>query len=192
MKNNLTYKITKTVNKETITVKISLDDECNNGHQDFSITGDIYEAGKPKTDRYHITSGCIHEDIAKHFPEFQIFIDLHLCDYNGVPMHACANMRYHMKQGFNRTPLDSPQFKDEFCKYYRITPKQFDKLSKAKNEIDFALLLKSLGVLAQWKQQADKAIEILEGLTGQKFENQSTKSNYKEPTTEQIKEFENQ
>ncbi len=184
MSNSLIYKTDKVVGQEHIFVKIRLNDECKNGHQDFSITGDIYEAGKPKVDRYCIAGGCIHDDIAKHFPEFQRFIDLHLCDYDGVPMHASANMRYHMRQ--------NSMSKDEFCKYYRITPKQFDKLSEAKNEIHFTLLLESLGVLSQWNQQAQEAIKVLEDLTGQKFENNSTRSNYKKPTPEQVQEFENQ
>ncbi len=49
--NALRHTATKTVGNEVITVKIRLNDECKNGHQDFSITGDIYEAGKPMADK---------------------------------------------------------------------------------------------------------------------------------------------
>ena len=76
-KNDLRFSTSKTVGNETIYVKIRLNDECKNGHQDFSITGDIYKAGEPKTDSNHICGGCIHEEIEKHFPEFKIFINLH-------------------------------------------------------------------------------------------------------------------
>ena len=87
----------------TIYVEIRLNDQCSNGHQDFSITGDIYEnqTGN-KNDRYHATGGCIHEHILKHFPQFKIFVDLHLCDYKGNPMYTDANRFYHIKQGFDR------------------------------------------------------------------------------------------
>ena len=79
-----------------MTIKIRLDDECENGHQDFSITGDIYQKGKPKTDRYFLSGGCIHEEILKVRPDLKIFVNLHLSDYDGVPMHPTANMIYFL------------------------------------------------------------------------------------------------
>jgi hypothetical protein len=80
--NSLIYKTSKEIsvinnngNKTTgkIYVKIRLDDQCKNGHQDFAITGDIY-AGSGKADRNHLTGGCIHEEIVKHFSSFKSFI----------------------------------------------------------------------------------------------------------------------
>ncbi len=79
--------------KAKIYVKIELGDPHKNGHNDFSITADIYE--KLKNGRWgHISGGCIHDEILKHFPEFQIFVDLHLSDDNGVPMYPIANNPY--------------------------------------------------------------------------------------------------
>ena len=107
--NSLKYSTRKVVGNKDITVNIRLNDECKNGHQDFSITGEIYQAGKPRNDRNMIMAGCCHEEILKYFPQFKIFIDLHLCDYKGIPMHAAANMHYHMNS--DKMTIE------RFCKY---------------------------------------------------------------------------
>ncbi len=185
---SLTFRDNKTIGDETIFIKIQLADECKNGHQDFSITGDIYEAGKPKVDRYFIAGGCIHDEILKHFPEFKIFIGLHLCDWEGVPMYAAGNGFYHLKNGFNNTKPDTDSFAPEFCEYYRITKKQFAILSTSKNELQFAVKIQELGILKQWKEEANKAIAILEVLTGETFEPASRKSNFIAPTAEALEE----
>lgn len=167
---SLTYRTSKTKGQETIYVTIKLADECKNGHQDFSITGDLYQADKPKTDRYNICGGCIHEEIEKFFPEFKMFIDLHLSDYRGIPMYAVANGYYNLKNGFNRVKVDDAGFKDKFCEYYRLTAEQFDKLSSSESTLHFGIMLNDLEVYKQWKKEADEAIKKLEELTGEKFE----------------------
>lgn len=183
--NNLIYKTSKTVKYRdtygTIYVTIELNDECKNGHQDFSITGSIF-AGR------QISGGCIHESILKHFPEFELFIKLHLSDAKGVPMYAVENGYYHLKNGFNRTPVSSPEFQKEFCEYYRITVEQFEKLKTSKNKIQYAIMLKELNILDQWEKEANEAIKMLEGLTGNTFINDSIKSNFHYPTNEEIEE----
>lgn len=188
--NDLSHTATKVVGNESITVKIRLNDECKNGHQDFSITGDIYEAGKPRYDRYFIAGGYIHDDIAKHFPEFMPFIRLHLCDYKGIPMHPTANGFYHLRNGFNRTPVTDANFPAEYCEYYRITDAQFNALNKSENELQFALNLRDLGILAQWEEEANKAIKYLEELTGKKFVVDSKKTQLIWPSDEKFKEEE--
>ena len=186
--NNLIYKTDKIVGNKHIYVKIRLNDECKNGHQDFAITGDIYLAGKPKTDRNHLSGGCIHEEVLKYFPQFDIFINLHLCDYKGAPMYPQSNMRYHMREGFNRTKVNAPEFITEYCKYYRITESQFHQLSKAQNEIQFALLLEKLDILGQWEKEAKAAISYLQQLTGVKFLVDSVRGQYTPPTAQQREE----
>lgn len=188
--NALVFKTSKTIGNETIHVTIRLNDECKNGHQDFAITGNLFEADKPKTDRYHISSGCIHEEIQKFFPEFLPFIKLHLCDWEGIPMHAVANGFYHLRNGFNNTKPEDKNFKAEFCEYYRITPEQFDVLNESINQLRYALRLENLGILAQWKKEANEAIEYLENLTDTKFVVDSVKSQLDKPTDAQFKEEE--
>lgn len=75
-----------------ISAELSFDDECNNGHEDFSITGSIYQVVGSKY-REH-SFGCLHDDIAKHFPELQHLIKWHLVGVEG-PMHYLANTLYH-------------------------------------------------------------------------------------------------
>jgi hypothetical protein len=69
-------------------VEIRHDDECKNGHNSFAITGDIRGArGRD------IAGGCLHEDIARVFPELAHLIKWHLCSTDG-PMHYVANTLY--------------------------------------------------------------------------------------------------
>jgi len=182
--------ISKDADGNTMYIKIRLNDECKNGHQDFSITGDIYEKGKPKSDRYHIAGGCIHDEILKTNPELKIFVNLHLCDYAGIPMYAVENGFYHLRNGFNNTPIDSPKFKAEFCDYYRVSATQFDTLNTAANQLQYALSLDKLGILTQWNDEAKKAIAILEEMTGNTFVVDSLRTQYHAPTTEQLEEEE--
>jgi len=185
--NNLIFTATKETTKEKITVKVRLNDECKNGHQDFAITADIYE--KNKNGRFiWAAGGCCHEEIIKHFPNLKMFVDLHLCDYTGAPMYPSANGLYHLTNGFHNTPIESPKFKTEYCEYYRITAEQFDALKTAKNKTQFAILLDSLGILNQWKEQANKAIKYLEELTGDEFLNDSRRSQHEPPTAEELEE----
>lgn len=188
--NSLKFSTSKIAGDEYIIVRIRLNDECGNGHQDFSITGDIYKANAPKTDKNFLIGGCIHEEILKAFPEFKIFVNLHLCDFDGVPMCAVENGFYHLTQGFNNTKPEDKNFTSEYCEYYRISLDQFKVLRQSKNKLQFALNLESLGVLAQWKEEAQKAIKILEELTGKKFLNDSKKNQYKAPTEAEILEEE--
>jgi hypothetical protein len=173
-----------------IYIRIRLNDECKNGHQDFAITADIYEKDKPKIDRYCLGGGCMHEEIVKARPDLKIFIDLHLCDYKGIPIHCVSNGFYHLIEGFNNTKPGNPAFISKYCEYYRITADQFNELSKSKNEIQFAILLKSLGILKQWEKQASNAIELLENLTNTTFIVDSKRTQYIEPTEEEIKKEE--
>lgn len=169
-------------------IKIRLNDECKNGHQDFSITATFWEIGKFRNDRNLIKAGCCHEEILKVRPDLQIFVNLHLCDYTGVPMYAVANGFYHIKNGFNNTPTNAPNFADKFCKYYRVTQKQFGVLRQCENKLRYAIQLDKLGILEQWRVEADKAISILENWTRKKFLIDSPKCMYTRPTSEQIAE----
>jgi len=173
--NSLRYSVTKTVGGKTYVIKVRLNDECKNGHNDFSITGSIYEAGKPMTERNMISCGACGDEIAKKIPSLKIFNDLHLCDVNGAPMYAIANGFYHLGNGFNDAKPNTLKFKAEYCEYYRMTPEQFDILRTSEDEEVFTYYLVKLGIVGQWKAEALKAIKLLEELTGEKFKDDSTK-----------------
>jgi hypothetical protein len=174
--NNLKYNKT-IVNKngENLVIKIRLNDECKNGHQYFSITADLY-TGSGRSDRNIISCGCLHDEILKSAPQFKMFVDLHLCDYDGVPTYAVANGFYHMTKGFDR--LEGKTQKQYFCDYYRVSTAQYDILMTAKEQDYFGFLLVELGILSQWKKEAKKAIKELELLTGVSFVNDSVKSQF--------------
>jgi hypothetical protein len=73
-----------------LSVKIRFDDSCKNGHDSFAITAEVR---RPKA-RDIEAGGCLHDDIAKVFPELQPLIKWHLTSTDG-PMHYLANTVYH-------------------------------------------------------------------------------------------------
>ena len=162
-----------------IEIKIRLDDECKNGHQDFSITGTIWEVGQPRIERHIIACGCVHDAILAACPELSDFVALHLCGFDGVPMHAVANMCYHLENGFNSTKVNDENFASDYCDYYRITKAEFDALFAAKmDKLYFQYVFESLPIRARWKEEAQASIKHLEELTGETFVNTSTRSNF--------------
>lgn len=74
--------------KYRIVAVVRHDDRCKNGHNTFSITGELL--GSDGTE----AGGCIHEDIAEHFPELRHLLRWHLCSTDG-PLHYIANTVYH-------------------------------------------------------------------------------------------------
>ncbi len=75
-----------------ITATVRYDDQCGNGHNSFSITGEIHrKEGNRWTDDM---AGCIHDEVKLHFPDLAPFIKWHLTSSDG-PMHYVANTVYH-------------------------------------------------------------------------------------------------
>jgi len=64
-------------------VVLRYDDRCKNGHNSFSITLDATHSG-----------GCMHDEIAQHWPECAHLIKWHLMSDDG-PMHYVANTLWH-------------------------------------------------------------------------------------------------
>jgi hypothetical protein len=77
--------------RNALQVKIRFDDDCRNGHMSFAITADYYEKGRLES------CGCLHEDIAKWFPELVPLIKWHLVSTD-YPLHYVANTVYHADQ----------------------------------------------------------------------------------------------
>ena len=77
-----------------ITANVRHDDQCGNGHNTFSITGEI--SRQARNGRWMEDSGgCIHDEISRHFPELRPLIKWHLCSTD-EPMHYVANTVYHV------------------------------------------------------------------------------------------------
>lgn len=162
---NLSYNVTKFYVENGITykmnVRISLDDCCKNGVCDWGITADIYE--KRRNGRFvWCASGCCHDEILKYFPEFKMFVDLHLSNHYGAPMYPVENGVYHL--------VNSD--KEKAINYLRITETEYDILrNNTEDKLYFKHLLYTLGIVDRWKQESLKAIKQLEALTGNTWEN---------------------
>lgn len=77
----------------TLRVFMRFDDNCRNGHNDFAITAEVRQPGA----RDVVACGCLHDDIAKVFPELAPLVKWHLSSTAG-PMHYVANTVYHAAQ----------------------------------------------------------------------------------------------
>ena len=87
-----------------INVKILLADDCKNNICDWSITADIYE--QRKNGRFvWCAGGCCHEEILKRFPQFKMFVDLHLSNHYGAPMYPVENGFYHITTAAKKLQL---------------------------------------------------------------------------------------
>lgn len=75
---------------EMIRAEVRFADNCRNGHNTFSITGETFVPGRRDIE----SGGCIHEFIAAGFPELAPLIQWHLTSSDG-PMHYIANTIYH-------------------------------------------------------------------------------------------------
>jgi hypothetical protein len=73
----------------TITAEVRYDDSCGNGHNSFAITGEIRLPGRNDIE----AGGCLHDEIAKYFPELRPFLKYHLMS-SDEPMHYVANTLY--------------------------------------------------------------------------------------------------
>jgi len=76
-------------NGANITATIRFDDNCGNGHNSFSITGEIRRPGT----RDCKACGMLHDEIGKAFPEILPLLKWHLMSTDG-PMHYISNARY--------------------------------------------------------------------------------------------------
>lgn len=168
MNNRLVKTFSKTFVEDGCTYKIvataKLNDDCHNNHYDFAITGDItrlQKNGRWVDDR----GGCIHEDIAKRFPQLKKFIHLHLCNHLGQPMYPEANGQYHIANSGKQVAMD----------YLRITEEEYNALSPfidREERTRFKCMLFKLGIVDRWKKEADEFIEFL--ADGGKWENPYT------------------
>lgn len=75
---------------------VRFDDQCGNGHNSFSITGEAWCTGERAYRGEAHISGCIHEIISAAFPELKPFIKFHLMSSDS-PMHYIANTLYHAR-----------------------------------------------------------------------------------------------
>lgn len=145
-----------------------LSDPCKNGHPDFSLTGSHWPKGAKM--RYGepegLCSGAIGDTIVKVLPELGVINRLHLCDFTGAPAHAVENGLYFLGQSpeagakYLRIDMDTARYLRE--KFVMAEPSSIAKVAMLKE-------LHELGVVAQWKREAQEAIAFLEAKTRHQF-----------------------
>lgn len=74
-------------------VKITFDDNCKNGYNSFSITATVTSNASRRRNDIE-AGGCMHDEIARVFPELASLTQWHLFDTRG-PMHYPGNVLYH-------------------------------------------------------------------------------------------------
>lgn len=179
---NYKYETYLSTDNTTYKVVITLNDSCKNGHSDFSITGTYWDTSKDKTlnRNNNMGGGAIGDEIAKHFPQFKIFNDLHLCDFEGTPMYYVENGCYHMKD------------KTVAMEHLMIDENQYNVLEvayKADDKPYFEYLISKLGLREKWQAKAKEAIEWLEEHAQTQFETSHGVGRFKPLTEEQINFF---
>lgn len=91
---------------------VRYDDKCRNGHNSFSITGEVWEKTRKRNGEIHDIKelkidgkwvmfelkmgGCIHNVIERRFPEFKHLIKWHSMKSN-QPMYYVENTIYHAR-----------------------------------------------------------------------------------------------
>ncbi len=75
--------------REVIKAEVRYDDRRGNGHNTFSITGEIYVPGQRDCE----ACGCLHNEIRQALPELAPYIKWHLVSSDG-PLHYLENTLY--------------------------------------------------------------------------------------------------
>lgn len=160
-KNELKYKETKKIGENTfIDVEIGLRYIKENGYSYFYAVGDVYELKRAR--KKIISSGCIHEEILKYFPEFKTFVQLHGNSSYGMPMHMISNIKF---------AIDNNEI-DTICCYLGISDVMAKELICWGEEIDYLkYFLEENDIIYHLRSKANKAIKMLEELTNDEFEN---------------------
>ena len=192
--NAIDHRLTKVFTVEgkahSIVAKISLSECGNNGYENFSLTGEIYDLTQSRRDP--LTCGCIHDDLLEHFPTLVHLVALHLSDQDGIPMYGVANGFYWFTGcfpdalGSKYAPNKGRDARtEEKCKaimqeHLRATDAEMLAIFAAnpRTEVEFSAALESLGFRAKWKAEALAGIKQLEQLSGQFFESQATRINW--------------
>lgn len=160
-KNELKYNETKQIGENTfIAVEIGLRYIKGNVYSYFYAVGDVYELKRKR--KKVISSGCIHEEILKYFPEFKIFICLHGNSSYGMPLHMLSDTKFD---------IDNNKI-DAICRTLGISEEMAKEIICWGEEIDYIkYFLEENGIIYHLRSKANKAIKMLEELTGNEFDN---------------------
>ena len=160
-KNELKYKETKKIGENTfIDVEIGLRYIKENFFSYFYAVGDVYELKRVR--KKIISSVCIHEEILKYFPEFKIFVQLHGNSSFGMPVHMLSNIKFAIDNGKISA----------ICRTLGISEEMAKEIICWGEEINFIkYFLEENNIIYHLRSKANKAIKLLEELTGDEFYN---------------------
>lgn len=145
--------------RSLVTLTVELNDECGNGHCDFGVT---FEARSMDSGKVWMRWRAENDEIRRIFPEYGMFIDLHMRTWDGMPLYPVANGMFHMKEWS----------REDVKEHMRITDDEYDRLRMATDDKEyFRYLLYGLGIVDRWKDEGLAAIKELERLTGDEWEN---------------------
>lgn len=160
-KDELEYTETKKIGKNTfIDVEIGLRYMESNGYCYFYATGEKYNLNGGIKNVFE--SGCIHDEILKYFPEFKIFVKLHGNDSYGMPMYMLSNLKF---------AIDNNKI-DAICRTLHISKGMAKEIICWGEDIDYIkYFLEENDIIFLLRRKSEKAIKLLEKLTGDEFEN---------------------
>jgi len=192
--NALRHAIAVSKGNQVTDIRITLDDDCNNGHEDFSITANIREKNS-RGNWVDVGGGCCHEHILSLRPDLKPFVDLHLCTWQGIPMHCAANafywlagyldlkyVEYHGSSGSGAK--SNGECLRIFREHVRCTDEELPALLECRSQEELQVAIEDLGILKRWKKEAKAAIRQLEKWTGKEFESSSTRGFWEPVSTE--------
>jgi hypothetical protein len=133
-----------------MTVTLRFDDECMNGHNSFSITANI------TTGSGYIAGGCLHEEIAKHFPEYREAIKWHLWDTNGKMHHVANGLYWYKEKGIDalRKYVNCPDLREEEATEEGLMARLPEQLEQFRKCIEsLGMVYTTNPIQPSWKKQ---------------------------------------
>lgn len=159
-KTSLLFKEEKEFTKEgrvyKIKAKVRLDDDCNNGICFIHVTGEEYIKNKFGYFEEYMF-GALGDEIKNARMKAGKFVHMHGKTIYGYDSYFVEDLNYHIKQGDKKYAI----------KEAMLTEDEYVKLLLAVDEKEyFKYLLFELGIMDRLKVVADKAIKMLEEITG--------------------------
>jgi len=169
-------------------IELALNDCCKNGHSDFKVSYDAWGRGSSISRWQETGGGCDVEQIDKLTDgKYVAITQMAHSDWEGIPLYPSKNGLYLMHNPCGNGKVLS---REEFCKYLRVTPAEYDTLKTAENTTEFAIMLLDLKIKDRWKAEADVAIAQLLELTGEtSFEPVKERSMWDGPPQEEMDAF---
>ncbi len=143
-------------------IEVNLKTSGCGGRPYFSLTVDAYE--KRRNGRLIDVGGGawnvrqILEETAPTQAQvrlFRAFDALHLSSIEGEPMYAVENGFYYLQ--------NPKEFRGDATLYnhFRCNKQQLERIKDSSSREDLKKILEELDMYTQWKQEADKALELL-------------------------------